>query len=100
MIGESLIGQYVVVRTYSAGVHAGILVAREGREVELTTARRLWFWAGAASLSELAQRGTSAPEKCTFSAAVDHIVLTEAIELISTTPAGRASIEAVKPWSA
>lgn len=99
MIGESLIGKYVVVRTYSAGVHAGTLAARDGREVELTGARRIWYWDGAASLSELAQRGTSNPDNCKFPAPVDRIILTEAIELIEASPAGRLSIEAVPPWT-
>src|SRR3990172_2053206 len=58
--------EYVIVRTYSAGVFAGELKERQGKEVSLTNARRLWFWAGAASLSELAQRGTSRPDKCKF----------------------------------
>lgn len=98
-IGADLIGQYVIVRTYSAGVHAGILVARDGREVELTNARRIWYWHGAASLSELAQRGTSRPNDCRFPAPVDRIVLTEAIEMIAVTAFGRASIEGVKPWT-
>ena len=35
-------GDYVIVRTYSAGVFAGTLVRREGKEVELKDARRLW----------------------------------------------------------
>ena len=35
-------GMYVIVRTYSAGVFAGKLVARNGREVKLKGARRLW----------------------------------------------------------
>lgn len=99
-VGADMIGQYVIVRTYSAGVHAGTLVARDGREVELTGARRLWYWHGAASLSELAQRGTSRPSDCKFPAPVDRIVLIEAIEIIAVTAVGRASIEGVKPWTA
>ena len=43
---------YKIVRTYSAGVFAGTLVSRNGKEVVLENARRLWYWAGAASLSQ------------------------------------------------
>lgn len=53
--------KYVIVRTYSAGVFAGNLKSRNGKEVVLTNARRLWYWAGAASLSQLAVNGTSKP---------------------------------------
>ena len=90
----------VIVRTYSAGVFAGELVSRKGKEVELRNARRLWYWAGAASLSQLAVDGTSKPGQCKFPVAMPSVVLTEAIEVINMTPKACASIDAVKPWSA
>ena len=93
-------GTYVIVRTYSAGVFAGTLVAREGREVELKDARRLWYWSGAASLSELAMRGVSKPANCKFPIAVDKVLLLEAVEIVPVTPAAQKSIEGVKPWTA
>ena len=89
---------YVIVRTYSAGVFAGEMVARDGKEVTLANARRLWYWEGAASLSQLAQSGTSAPTKCKFPEPVDQIILTEAIEILSVTDVARASIAEVPIW--
>jgi hypothetical protein len=91
------VGDYVIVRTYSAGCFAGILECHDGREVSLTDARRLWEWAGAASLSELAELGPSKPDRCKFACPVS-VLLTEAIEIIDAA-AGRASIEAVPVWS-
>lgn len=93
------LGDYVIVRTYSAGVFAGTLVSREGKETTLSHARRLWYWAGAASLSELAQRGTSKPEECKFPVEIDEVILTETIELLSVTAAARHSIQEVQVWS-
>lgn len=90
--------QYVIVRTYSAGVFAGYLKRREGKEVELMNARRIWKWEGAASLSQLAMEGTSLPEKCMFPCPVDSIVLTEAIEIIQTTEKARKGIQGVLIW--
>ncbi len=90
---------YVIVRTYSAGVFAGFLEKREGKEVTLINARRLWYWAGAASLSELAMHGTSAPTKCKFPVAVSRIQLMEAIEILEVTPEAKASIEEVPVWT-
>ena len=90
--------RYVIVRTYSAGVFAGTLESRKGKEVVLSTARRLWFWSGAASLSQLASSGTSNPSGCKFPVPVSLITLLEAIEILDVTPAGRASIEAVEIW--
>lgn len=90
--------QYVIVRTYSAGVFAGYLVSRKGKEVELATARRIWYWDGAASLSQLANEGTNKPENCKFPAPVVKVVLTEAIEVIDCTAAAVKSIQEVPEW--
>lgn len=38
--------KYVIVRTYSAGVFAGYLDSKNGKEVVLLDARRLWYWSG------------------------------------------------------
>lgn len=89
---------YVIVRTYSAGVFAGILESKKGKEVVMRDARRLWYWKGAASLSQLAVDGVTCPLECKFPAAVDRIDLTEAIEILSVTPKAKASIESVKVW--
>lgn len=91
--------KYVIVRTQSAGVFAGTLESRNGREVVLSNARRIWYWSGAASLSELAVRGTSRPNQCKFPVAVPRVELLEVIEILDTTPAAKASIEAVPEWS-
>ena len=87
-----------MVRTYSAGVFLGTLKERAGKEVTLTDARRMWYWDGAASLSQLATDGTSKPSKCKFPAPVSEVLLTEAIEIIPATEAAIASIAAVPEW--
>lgn len=90
--------EYVIVRTYSAGVFAGYLEERKGKEVTLTNARRIFYWDGAASLSQLAMEGTNKPDNCKFPIPVDRIILTEAIEIIGVTPTAKKSIEGVKIW--
>ena len=90
--------RYVIVRTLSAGVFAGTLLSRKGKEVALSNARRIWYWTGAASLSQLAVEGTSTPSTCKFPTPVAHVELTEAIEILDVTPAARKSIEAVPVW--
>lgn len=91
--------RYVIVRTTSAGVFAGTMESRNGREVVLTDARRLWYWAGAASLSQLAMEGVKKPSECKFPCAVSRVELLEAIEILDVTPEAKASIEGVKPWA-
>ena len=89
---------YVLVRTYSAGVFAGTLETRKGQEVVLSNARRIWYWAGAATLSQLAVDGTIKPKDCKFPVAVPSVILTEAIEIIPTSAKAKASIAAVPVW--
>ena len=90
--------QYCMVRTYSAGVFAGYIKSRNGQEAVLTNARRIWYWEGAASLSQLAQSGTSKPENCKFPEAVDEVTLTQVIEIIKITPRAKKSINSVPVW--
>ena len=91
---------YVIARTYSAGVFAGVLLGRKGKEVTLTQARRLWYWTGAASLSQLAQEGSSKPKECKFPVPVSRVTLTEVIELLAVTPQARKRIEGTPVWRA
>lgn len=93
-------GKYCMVRTYSAGVFAGTVARREGKEALLTNARRIWYWAGAASLSQLATDGTSRPQDCKFPVPVAEVLLTEVIEIIPITDKAAASIAEVAPWVA
>jgi hypothetical protein len=88
---------YVVIRTYSAGVFAGYLKIREGKEAQLIDARRLWYWDGAASLSQLAQEGVSKPQNCKFAMPVN-VTLTEVVEILEATEKALKSIEGVEEW--
>lgn len=91
---------YVIIRTYSAGVHAGYLEARDGKEVKLKNSRRLWYWDGAASLSQLAVDGVSKPENCKFAVTLPLLILTEAIEIIPCTQKAKLCIEGIEEWKA
>ena len=93
-------GDYVITRTQSAGVFAGTFVSRKGQEVVLKDARRLWYWVGAASLSQLAEIGTSDPNKCKFPCPVTEVTLLQAIELLTVTTKAKKSIQKVPIWSA
>ena len=88
-----------VVRTAKAGVFAGRIVRRDGAEIEMADARRLWFWAGAASLSQLAVKGVSRPAECKFPVAVD-VTLLGVIEILPMTGEAWESVSAVPVWSA
>ena len=90
--------KYIICRTYSAGVFAGYLESRVGQEVVMRKARRLWYWEGAASLSQAATDGFSKPGNCQFPCEVDRVELLNAIELLDCTKKAQASIASVKVW--
>jgi len=95
-----IVMKYAIVRTYSAGVFAGNIESRNGQEVVMKNARRLWYWAGAASLSQLAMEGTKKPKECKFPRPVDRVELLQAIEILDVTDQARKSIEDVPVWEA
>lgn len=91
--------KYVIVRTYSAGVFAGYIESRKGQEVIMSDARRLWYWDGAASLSQLAVDGVSRPQNCKFPCTVSHVELLNAIEILDVSEKAKASIASVPVWT-
>ena len=90
--------KYVIVRGDRSGVFAGVLAEKEGREVTLTDCRRLWYWDGAASISQLAVDGTVRPDICKFTVAVEEITILDVIEIIPCTEKAEKSIRGVKVW--
>jgi hypothetical protein len=90
--------KYQIVRTYSAGVFAGYVESKIKDQVVMINARRLWYWDGAASLSQLAMEGISAPQNCKFPIAVNRVELMGVIEILDCTDQAKKSIEEVPVW--
>lgn len=90
--------QKYIVRCYGAGVFYAEIAKREGKEAELANARRLWYWDGAASLSQLALEGVKKPQNCKFTVTVPSLTVTEVVELIPCSEAACASIDGVPVW--
>ena len=88
-----------IVRTYSAGVFFGTVENRNGQNVIMRNARRLWRWEGASSLSELAVKGVSRIDGCKFPMAVDRIELLQCIEILDVTNAAATIIDEVPIWT-
>lgn len=95
---ETNIGKKVIIRGNRSGVEFGKLVSQNGSEVTLKNARRIWYWDGAASLSQLAKDGTTNPTNCKFTVFVDSITILDAIEIIPCTDKAIKSIEEVSVW--
>ena len=90
--------QKVIVRGNRSGVFFGTLVETEGTEVKLQNCRRLWYWDGAASISQLAVDGTKDPDDCKFTVTVEEMVVMDAIEILLCTEKSINSIEGVGVW--
>ena len=93
-----MIGKYVIVRGDRSGVFAGTLVSNEGQRVVLKDCRRLWYWEGAASISQIARDGVTRPNSCKFTVTVESIAILDAIEIIPTTAVAEVSVKAVREW--
>ncbi len=89
---------FCMVRTYSAGVFFGYIKKREGTEVEMLKARRVYYWKGAATLSQLSQEGTSCPNECKFPQEIERIILTNVIEIDFITDKAKTILNSVKIW--
>lgn len=98
MKANDYIGKKVIIRADRAGVFFGTLAAKEGAEVQLKDCRRIWYWSGAASISELAVNGVANPSNCKFSVVVSGITILGVIEIIPCTEEAIKSIEAVRVW--
>lgn len=93
--------KFVIVRTYAMGVFAGNLEPESTETLKvLTDARRIWYWSGAASLSQLAMSGTSDPDNCKFPEPVSRVELTspQGFEILDVTDKAKESILGVKIW--
>ena len=95
---EGFMNKKVIVRGDRSGVFFGTLVGKDGSEVELKDCRRLWYWDGAATISQLAVDGTQRPNECKFTVSVNNIIILDAIEIIPCTEDAISSIEGVKEW--
>ena len=94
-IGHPYMGKKVIIRTYSAGVHFGKLASKDGMEVILEDAIRIYYWDGAFTLSQMAMEGVTKPENCKFAMPVDNITV-EAIEIIPCSKNAVESLEGVE----
>lgn len=87
-----------IVRGDRSGVFFGEIKKREGKEVIMTNVRRLWYWDGAASISQLAKSGTTKPGNCRFTVSVEEMIVLDAIEIDKCSAAAIESIEGVPEW--
>lgn len=87
-----------IVRCDRAGVFFAEVESLQAGVAMLVNARRLWYWDGAASLSQLAHEGVTAPQNCKFTVTVPRMLVCGVIEIIPCTEAAVESINGVGIW--
>lgn len=89
---------YYIIRCDRAGVFFAKIAERRGNEADLTDCRRLWYWDGAASLSQMAAEGTKKPSECKFTMTIPRMTVLGVIEVIPCSDAAVENIKAVQEW--
>lgn len=91
-----MVGKYCIVRTFSAGVHIGVVKAvypaLQGNDVLFESSRRLWKWEGAFTLSEVANGGVKNTSR--IAEEVQGNMVTGANEFLIVSDAAQKTIEA------
>ena len=92
--------KYCVLRTYSAGVHIGYLAEfgkKHPQHAKLLRSRRLHYWEGAASLSQVALDGVD-PNKSRIAMELPEIELTDVIEVIPCSKLSADFFQKAAAW--
>lgn len=93
---------YVLVRSYGAGVHIGFLKEKSyqpaGTVVTLLGSRNIYYWDGAAGISQIAEQGVSKPENCKITLAVSEREIANVIEIIPITELAKQTLDKTPSW--
>lgn len=90
--------RFCILRGNRSGVFFARVESLEGQQAVITDCRRLWYWAGAASISQIATEGVKNPKDCRFTVTVPVMVLTDVIEILPCSDAAAENIQAVPVW--
>ena len=95
-------GKTYIIRAKSAGVFVGTLIkiinCGETDTVTLDDCRRIWYWDGASSISQIAINGVSKPSNCKFSVLTQGHEVLGVIEKIPMTETAKKSVYGVSEW--
>lgn len=92
------IGKQVIIRADKAGVFFGTLVAKNKSEVQLENFRKLYYWAGANAIEQIALEGVKNPENCQFTVINKEVTISNYIQIITCTQEAIDNINRVKEW--
>lgn len=94
--------EYCVIRSYGAGVFCGYVKEKEselnGVNVELINSRRIWYWAGAYSLSQLAVEGLKKLDESKIAMVVPRETIMNVVEIIPMSEFSANQIQKANIW--
>ena len=90
--------QFYIIRCNEAGVFFAHIKERNGGEAVLTDCRRIWYWKGAASISQIAMEGVKDQRLSKFTVTVPEMTVLGVIEIIPCTEQAVKSINEVAVW--
>ena len=92
----------VLIRADRAGVHFGFLKSEaftpSGKVVTLVKTRRVYYWDGAATLSQMALEGVSKPGNCKFTVEISENEIVGVIETLPLTDIAYTNLNSVGVW--
>ena len=92
----------VLIRSDKAGVFFGFLkesnATAAGLIVKLLNTRRVYYWDGAASLSQMALEGVTKPKNCKFSVTLAEHQIVGVIEILPLTDKAYSNLNSVEIW--
>lgn len=97
---KRFVGKKCIIRSYGAGVFFGTLekIEEDNNSIVMSDVRRIHYWDGAASLSQLATEGVTNPGGCRFSVTVPSCAVTGVLEIIPCSNKAIANIISVPVW--
>lgn len=97
---SNLIGKKVIARIDRAGVFHGILTAKDAETTTMSDVRRIYYWRGALSVTDMSVTGVAEGSKVTVPAKCVEFETAKVIELIECSAEASKSIESIKSWTA
>jgi len=95
--------EYCIIRTYSAGVFAGWIDTnafneKDNQNSTIYDSRRIHWWEGSASISQMALEGFKKLSSCRIAMVVPKEYLKRVIEVIPCTNIAKEQIEGANIW--
>ena len=96
-MNSELIGKKIIARIERAGVFHGTLDHIDNDIMRLKDARRIYYWNGALSVTDMAAKGITGG-KVTIPVTTVEFMSDKIVELNECSTDASKSIETIKPW--